>query len=325
MSNPLSTLIPPPRLPIAVSEPFNDPKADIILRTSDKADFRVHRPILSLTSSFFMDMFSLPQPQKAGESDSKSPSTSDQVLPVDENSLVLDRVLRYVYPSCEPPPWSDLADIVPVIQVMTKYQMEQSMQFRRVMESLLARPLELGETGMSPPPGITLGVLCVMYLFKDSLPQEWLEKAAKLVLRIPLKVLIESRPCPQLEYMSARAYLDLLDYHKKCSESIKSRSLPAWSDAPDLLYECTNGAMTNGGLATSTMMTSDTPRNSFDYLRGIYKEHPYACVEWSSMAVLVNAGYSGGCSVCQGNPCPSRLKAMYKLFKTEVEAAVDTV
>uniref|UniRef100_A0A0W0FQT4 BTB domain-containing protein n=1 Tax=Moniliophthora roreri TaxID=221103 RepID=A0A0W0FQT4_MONRR len=319
-------LFPPPRLPIAVSEPFNDPKADIVLRTTDNAEFRVYRSILSLSSPFFMDMFSLPQPPKGEKADAKAPSTSDQVLPVDENSLILDRVLRYMYPSCEPPLWSDLQEIIPVIQVMTKYQMEQSMPFKRIIESLLARPIELQGAGMSPAPGLTLGVLGILYLFKESLSHEWLERAAKLVLRIPLKALIESRQCPQLEYMSARAYLDLLDYHKKCSEAIRSRPLPTWADASDLVYECTNGAMTDGVKPpTSTMMNSDTPRNGFNHLRGVYKEHPYACAEWSSVAPLVTGGFCQSCPVCQKNPCASRVKAMYRLFKIEVEAAISTI
>ncbi|KAK7024428.1 hypothetical protein VNI00_016279 [Paramarasmius palmivorus] len=323
-----------PRLPIAVTEPFTDPNADIIFRTSDNADFHVHKCILSLVSPFFADMFSLPQPptdkpSKGGKSDSaEAPSaSSDRVIQVDENSLVLDRVLRYIYPSCDPQPWINVADIVPVLRIMLKYQMEHSKPFTRIIESLLSRPLELDESGVSSQtPSVTMGVLSVLYFFKDSLSREWLERAAKLVLRIPLKTLIGPLQCSQLEYLSARAYLDLLEYHKKCSEVIKSRSLPAWSDASDLVYECTNGAMTDGSrVPASAMLNSDAPRNSLTYLRGWYKEHPYTCAEWSSMAVLVTQGYCQGCSVCGKNPCPNRLKAIFRLVKAEVDAAISTV
>ncbi|KAK7024427.1 hypothetical protein VNI00_016278 [Paramarasmius palmivorus] len=284
---------------------------------------------------FFADMFSLPQPipqktpkdEKSDSVEASSSLSSDQVIPVGENSLVLDRVLRYIYPSCEPQPWFDVADIVPVLRIMLKYQMEQSTPFKRIIESLLSRPLELDESGTSAQtPIVTMGVIGVFYLFKDSLNREWLERAAKLALRIPLKTLTGPLQCSQLEYLSARAYLDLLEYHKKCSEAIRSRSLPTWSEASDLVYECTTGAATNGSrVPASAMLNSDEPRNCLDYLRGWYKELPYTCVEWSSMAVLVSQGYCQGCSVCGQTPCPNRFRAVFRLIKDEVEAAVLTV
>ncbi|ETW75378.1 hypothetical protein HETIRDRAFT_456000 [Heterobasidion irregulare TC 32-1] len=42
--------------------PFDEPHADVILRSSDNTDFRVYENILSLASPFFRELFSLPQP-----------------------------------------------------------------------------------------------------------------------------------------------------------------------------------------------------------------------------------------------------------------------
>lgn len=49
-----------PVLTIA-SPPFDDPEADIILRSSDNVDFHVYKFLLSLVSPVFKSMFALPQ------------------------------------------------------------------------------------------------------------------------------------------------------------------------------------------------------------------------------------------------------------------------
>ncbi|KAH9989315.1 hypothetical protein BJV77DRAFT_687099 [Russula vinacea] len=43
-------------------EPFDVPDANIIIRSSDNVNFRVHKSLLVMTSSFFKDLLSLPQP-----------------------------------------------------------------------------------------------------------------------------------------------------------------------------------------------------------------------------------------------------------------------
>ena len=42
--------------------PFDDLQADLILQSSDKVHFRVFKPILSIASPIFKDMFSIPSP-----------------------------------------------------------------------------------------------------------------------------------------------------------------------------------------------------------------------------------------------------------------------
>jgi len=54
------------RLPAPIVDakhPFDDPKADVILRSSDNVDFRCYKLLLAFASpSFFEGMFNLPQP-----------------------------------------------------------------------------------------------------------------------------------------------------------------------------------------------------------------------------------------------------------------------
>ncbi|KAJ7801648.1 hypothetical protein B0H14DRAFT_2894775, partial [Mycena olivaceomarginata] len=79
-----------PFFPLA---PFDDPGADVILRSSDGIDFHVYRVVLSLASPFFKEMFGLPQP-------SFEPDVP--TLPMVESAVVLDRTLRFWYPGAEP-------------------------------------------------------------------------------------------------------------------------------------------------------------------------------------------------------------------------------
>lgn len=77
---------------------FDDPLADVVLRSSDSVDFRVRKSILSEVSGFFRDMFSLPQPP-----DYVSFSVVDEVntevlpvVPVSEDKEAVCLFLRFV-------------------------------------------------------------------------------------------------------------------------------------------------------------------------------------------------------------------------------------
>jgi len=76
---------------------FNAPDADLILLSSDDAEFRVHRCILVAASPFFTGMFSLPQPPM------KTDETSIPVIPVSELRQTLGSLLGFVYPVQDPP------------------------------------------------------------------------------------------------------------------------------------------------------------------------------------------------------------------------------
>jgi hypothetical protein len=73
-------------------EPFDVPDANLIIRSSDFVDFRVHKPVLAMVSSVFKDLLSLPQP---------SDSESDDDLPVvqlPEDSELLHSLFSIIYP-----------------------------------------------------------------------------------------------------------------------------------------------------------------------------------------------------------------------------------
>ncbi len=71
---------------------FNVSDANLILRSSDLVDFRVHKSVLAMVSPFFQDMLSLPQP-----SDSES-ADGLPVVRLTENSELLNSLISLLYP-----------------------------------------------------------------------------------------------------------------------------------------------------------------------------------------------------------------------------------
>jgi hypothetical protein len=102
---------------------FDAPDGDIILRAlgPPSRDFRVHKLVLSLASSVFKDMFSLPQLRPAafevvGDADV-------EVVDVADPPHALSLVLRFIYPF--PPPNIDNLDIlIESLIIADKYDIE---------------------------------------------------------------------------------------------------------------------------------------------------------------------------------------------------------
>lgn len=111
--------------PEAGSAPFDKRcSADVIFRTSDNVNFYLHKIVLSLSSTFFEDMFSLSQPPGA------TSSASDElpVVEVTEDSLTLDHLLRYCYPVRNPVIKSlEVLDLV--LGAAIKYTLEAAIEF----------------------------------------------------------------------------------------------------------------------------------------------------------------------------------------------------
>jgi BTB/POZ domain len=71
---------------------FDVPDANIIIRSSDLVDFRVHKSVLAMASPFFKDLLSLPQP-----SDSES-FDGLHVIRLPEDSELLGSLVSMLYP-----------------------------------------------------------------------------------------------------------------------------------------------------------------------------------------------------------------------------------
>jgi hypothetical protein len=191
--------------------PFNDPDADIILCTADNVHFLVYKLLLSLASLVFRDMFSLPQP-----SDSQS-NKERPVISITEGRQTVETMLKYCYPSFDPT-LETLEDIQAMIEVMTKYDMQEGL--KRVRKHLVSPVFLQGQ------PLRVFAIAC-RYKLKDEAIL-----AAQHTVYHPIVV-----PYVQeLDYIPASAYHRLLEYRNKCGDlvvALTNLNSPIWVSSPD--------------------------------------------------------------------------------------------
>ncbi|KAI0264129.1 hypothetical protein BC834DRAFT_271472, partial [Gloeopeniophorella convolvens] len=116
--------------------PYDDLGAvDVIIRSSDGQDFPVHKLILSASSSFFRDMFSLPDVRPPAKRKRTAAAPTVHTIPVEEHSRVLGALLTLLYPrSCPKVDSYDLA--LHLLAAAQKYEMDGIMaHVRSIMSS----------------------------------------------------------------------------------------------------------------------------------------------------------------------------------------------
>jgi hypothetical protein len=172
---------------------FTAPDADVVLVSHpDATEFRVHRCILAAASPLFRDMFTLPQPPSSPRSTDNLP-----VIPVTENRTILDNLLRFVYPTPDPP-ISTLDELSSLIGAAVKYD------FNAVVTTLST--LLVSPTFVEPSPTRAYAIAC----------RYELEEAAKQASRCTLIVDILDKGCPpeDLKNITALSYHRLLEFHR---------------------------------------------------------------------------------------------------------------
>ena len=97
------------------------PDASVIVRSSDQVIFRVHKSVLSMSSPFFKDLLSLPQPPDAEFVDGLP------VVALPEDSGLLNSLISLLYPITLVIPDS-YQKVFALLAVCQKYEME-SVQF----------------------------------------------------------------------------------------------------------------------------------------------------------------------------------------------------
>jgi len=177
--------------------PFDDPKADLIIRSSDNTHFYVHKSLLSIVSPVFEGMLTLPG------------GTSQEVyddrlcLPVSDDSHHLLCLLSWCDPRCKRPSPS-LDDLTMTLEVASKYGMSSIVAHAQsdlsALDSVESEPLK---------------VFAIAIRFRlDKVAQ----KAAQVILRVPLARCHNS---PQLKHISAFAVQNLHNYHYKCKIAVR--------------------------------------------------------------------------------------------------------
>ena len=113
--------------------PFDGPKADVVLRSSDNVDFFTHKVILGLASSSFDKNYLSQTDDKPALSDSAAKDivvVSDGVcLPVvqlQEDSHILDLLLRLFYPTPGTETFTELSTLANVLEAALKYVFDKA-------------------------------------------------------------------------------------------------------------------------------------------------------------------------------------------------------
>ncbi|KAF8555643.1 hypothetical protein OG21DRAFT_1483690 [Imleria badia] len=180
--------------------PFDHAAADIILRSSDGVDFRIFKLFLSLASSFFETLFNLPQPPEAKDQEFRD---GLPVIPVTEDSKILDVLLRCCYPcTLVESPNLQVLDTLEVLEAARKYSLDaiEKKAYQAIMnpQLLAADPLR-----------------CFVIARRGGL-REGTQLAARYTLTQPL---IPSW-FQEIEMLTTTDLLSLLTYHKKCGEAV---------------------------------------------------------------------------------------------------------
>ncbi|KAI6149640.1 hypothetical protein BKA82DRAFT_161490 [Pisolithus tinctorius] len=187
------------------SLPFDNEKADVILRSSDNIDFRVFKLFLSLASPFFETLFDLPQPSEEMSTDVEI-KDGLPVVPVSEDSKTLDPLLRFCYPCtlADDPALEDFRDVINVLEAAKKYSLDAIE--RTVCKSLF-----------NPKILETNSLRCFSIACRARLQDECI-LAAKYTLREPLLPMWFE----EIKLITSTELLALLTYHRKCGTAVQA-------------------------------------------------------------------------------------------------------
>lgn len=181
--------------------PFNNTRADIVLRSSDNVYFRVFRCMLVFASPFFESMFDLPQPLK--HSDDETFDGLD-VIQVSENGKTLDILLRFCYPAAIKDPILDDVNVVEeVLEAAIKYGMEEVEE--RMRKAMVAPPLlETNPLGL-------LAIAC----------RHGYETEARIAARYSLHHPAPTHETSAVSCLPENVIQGLVEYRLKCSHAAR--------------------------------------------------------------------------------------------------------
>ena len=162
------------------------PNADVILRASGGREFHAHKIILSLASTVFRDMFSVPQPPP-------TESTQLPIVDVDDPPEALEIFLQIIYPT-HSPPINSVETLASVLRLAEKYDAKAVADAHR--EYLLSMSTD-------SPPIHLYAILCACGREKEA------EAAAR---RISLESLMSLDSQPLLHLMTVEHYQRLMRF-----------------------------------------------------------------------------------------------------------------
>ena len=209
--------------------------ADLIIQSRDLVNFRVHQRTLAMSSPFFDDMFSLPQPQ---------PSDKDVIdgLPVvrlSEDAEVLNSLVSMLYPIPSVLPNSYDKALV-LLAASQKYDMVGVQS--RICAGIQSKIF----------PALTGPGAFRSYAISSSgnLPSEIGKKLARLTLDFPMTF---EYLCDELPSLEGRALRDLVSLRKRCRNNLVScfESLLEFDQPLKIWTGCNDGKYSHSTLPSS--------------------------------------------------------------------------
>ncbi|KAI0255774.1 hypothetical protein BJV78DRAFT_1279015 [Lactifluus subvellereus] len=301
------------------SAPFDDTRADFILRSSDGMNFRVFKTILSLASPIFADMFNIPQPTSENLHDGLP------FVTLSEDSKTLDLALRHLYP-VRSPTRVELGDARVLAEFARKYQVD-------ALESVILRSLT--DSIEDDPVGVY--VIAVTYGHKT---------IGRTTALSTLKLPIARLQSLHLQFTMAGPYGELVQYYTACGAAASAVALErkwfsSWEarrrfvstspGSPSLRCQICATRDLIGGLSNQTsrsslvsaMGTNYGPRCLWSYLNRsflVLAQHPAAEAVTTEEFVLK----SFDCVRCPSGTLRDLLE-FSQIFGAEVENALKEV
>ncbi|KAH9174324.1 hypothetical protein EDB89DRAFT_2241678 [Lactarius sanguifluus] len=179
-------------------EGLNLPGADVILQSSDLISFHVHKSILAISSPFFTDLFSLPQPPD-GEVIGGLP-----VVQVSEDAELLHSLFTVLYPIPSAIP-NSYEKALALLSASQKYNMTT---VQSTIRSEIGRQLPTTEAAFC--------AYAIAYS-KQLIPE--IETTARLTLDHPMTFEVIADTLPLFE---GSALSDLVRFRKRCRDNLVS-------------------------------------------------------------------------------------------------------
>lgn len=178
------------------AEPFDVPDANLIIRSSDKVNFRVHKPVLAMASPFFKDLLSHSRSFDSEFVDGLP------VVQLSEDSELLNCLISILYPVCPVIPTS-YEKVFHLLAACQKYEMGSVQSFIRAEVSRGAFPAPLGAEAYSE---------YAIASAKELVPE--MENAARHTLDHPLTFEMLGKG------LEGWAMRDLASFRRRCRDNL---------------------------------------------------------------------------------------------------------
>ena len=188
-----------PQNPSPLPDRLDVANADIVIQSCDFINFRVHKSVLTLSSPFFNDMFSLPQPSDQEAVDGLP------VVRLSEDAEVLNCLLTMLYPISSMIP--DTYDkTLMVLAASQKYEMDGVQS--RIRAEIQSKNLSLTN---GPATFHAYAIASIGGLSSER------ETLARLTLKFPMTF---EYLCDGLPFFEGWVLRDLIRFRKRCRDNL---------------------------------------------------------------------------------------------------------